>query len=55
MKLKLFLCFRCGRRFDEKHIGHVDDHIEICNMCHDETNLLTKNHVENRRDYAINQ
>ena len=32
----MLLCCRCGRRFDENHIGHVDDHMEMCDDCHEE-------------------
>ena len=53
MKSNLFLCFRCGRRFDENHIGHVDDHMEICDICHGETQPLTEKCVEKNKDHAI--
>ena len=55
MKPNLFLCFRCGRRFDENHIGHVDDHMEICDICHDESRPLEKRVEENGNHAIINQ
>lgn len=29
----MFICRMCGRQFDRNEVGHVDDHVEICNDC----------------------
>jgi hypothetical protein len=32
-EVKMFVCHRCGRKFDSDEIGHIDDHLEICKDC----------------------
>lgn len=26
-------CKKCGKQFNPKSIGHVDDHMKICSLC----------------------
>lgn len=38
----MFVCHRCGRKFDSDEIGHIDDHLEICKDCWPILNQLMK-------------
>ena len=30
---KMLLCKKCGKSFNPESVGHVDDHMEICDSC----------------------